>query len=205
MSLNPVLTNTAAALEATFNEIPEDRKLLLLQLTNYIRQKKTDGQTINLVFICTHNSRRSHIAQLWAQAAAAYYGVKAVYTFSGGTEATAFYLAAVKAMQQFGFEITQQGSTINPKYKVSYSSDAKSIEVWSKKFDDTPNPTSDFCAVMTCADADENCPLVPGAEQRIAVTYQDPKAADNTPQQAQTYKERALQIGREMLFVFSKV
>ncbi|MEJ8755969.1 protein-tyrosine-phosphatase [Pontibacter sp. H259] len=205
MSLLPVLSNTAAALESTFSEIPEERKQLLLQLSNYIRQQKAEGQTIKLVFICTHNSRRSHMAQLWAQAAAGYYDIKEVYTFSGGTEATAFYPAAVKAMQELGFEIEKEDETLNPKYKVSYSSEAESIIIWSKKFDDAANPTTNFCTVMTCADADENCPFVPGAEQRIAITYQDPKAADNTPRQAETYKARALQIGREMLFAFSKV
>ncbi|MBC5772551.1 protein-tyrosine-phosphatase [Pontibacter sp. KCTC 32443] len=205
MSLNPTLSQTIAQLSQTFDQIPEERKELLNQLTDYIKQKKKAGQNINLVFICTHNSRRSHMAQLWAQAAAANYNIPAVKTYSGGTEATAFYPAAVQAMQELGFEIETGPETINPKYKVKYSPDEPTIEVWSKRFDDVANPKADFAAVMTCSDADDNCPFVPGVEKRIAITYNDPKASDNTPQQAQAYRERALQIGREMLYVFRQV
>jgi arsenate reductase (thioredoxin) len=205
MSLLPKLDETAKALEATFSDIPAARKELLTQLSAYIRQKKAGGQTINLVFICTHNSRRSHMAQLWAQAAASNYNIAHVKTYSGGTEATAFYPAAVQAMQELGFEIEKGDESINPKYKVNYSTEDPTIEVWSKRFDDAANPAQEFCAVMTCSDADDNCPFVPGVEKRIAITYNDPKASDNTPQQAETYKERALQIGREMLFTFSQV
>lgn len=205
MSLNPTLAQTITDLTQTFDQIPDERKAILRQLSDYIKQKKEAGQTINLVFICTHNSRRSHMAQLWAQAAAANYGIAHVKTYSGGTEATAFYPAAVHAMQELGFDVEKGTETINPKYSVNYSPDAPTIKVWSKRFDDATNPTTDFAAIMTCSDADDNCPFVPGVEKRIAITYNDPKASDNTPQQAETYKERAMQIGREMLFAFSKV
>ncbi len=205
MPLNPTLAKTIAQLTQTFDQIPAQRIELLEQLSAYIKQKREVGQTINLVFICTHNSRRSHMAQLWTQAAAANYTIANVKTYSGGTEATAFYPAAVQAMQVLGFDIEKGTETINPKYKVSYSSDAPTIEVWSKRFDDAANPTSEFCAIMTCSDADDNCPIVPGVEKRIAITYNDPKASDNTPQQTETYKERSMQIGREMLFAFSQV
>ncbi|NDK55258.1 low molecular weight phosphatase family protein [Pontibacter fetidus] len=205
MSFKPTLAQTIADLTQTFDQISEERKELLKKLTNYIKQKQDIGQTINLVFICTHNSRRSHMAQLWAQAAAANYNIPNVKTYSGGTEATAFYPAAVLAMQELGFEIEKGAETINPKYKVNYSLDASTIEVWSKRFDDVANPSADFCAIMTCSDADENCPFVSGAEKRIAITYSDPKAADNTPQEAETYRKRVMQIGREMLFAFSEV
>ncbi len=205
MILLPTLAHTVKQLEATFLEIPSERKELLKQLSDYIRKKKEEGEPINLVFICTHNSRRSHMAQLWAQAAAAYYDIESVRTFSGGTEATGFFPAAMQAMQEIGFEIEKEDVSDNPKYKVQFANAAASINVWSKRFDDAANPTSGFCAIMTCSDADENCPFVPGVEKRIAITYTDPKASDNTPQQAEKYKERALQIGREMLFAFSQV
>ncbi|NEM97116.1 low molecular weight phosphatase family protein [Pontibacter burrus] len=205
MSLLPELARTAKALETTFAEIPAERKQQLHRLSNYISQKRAASQTINLVFICTHNSRRSHMAQLWAQAAAAYYNIRHVHTFSGGTEATAFYPAAVEAMQELGFEIKKEAAEANPRYMVKFADDADGITVWSKRFDDAANPTADFAAIMTCSDADQNCPFVPGAEQRIALTYTDPKLSDNTAHQLQIYKERALQIGREMLFAFSEV
>ncbi|MEJ8800844.1 protein-tyrosine-phosphatase [Pontibacter sp. H249] len=205
MSLLPTLTQTAQQLTHTFAQISEERKEVLQQLSAYIREKRDAGKATELVFICTHNSRRSHMAQLWAQAAATYFAVDRIVTYSGGTEATAFYPAAVKAMQKAGFDITKTEESTNPKYKVVYADDRAPVEVWSKKFDDAANPDSGFCAIMTCSDADGNCPFVPGAEKRIAITYEDPKVSDGTAAQHEVYLERALQIGREMLYVFSKV
>ncbi|WP_299820880.1 protein-tyrosine-phosphatase [uncultured Pontibacter sp.] len=205
MILGPTLQATALQLEQEFDQIPVARKELLLQLSRYISNKKAAGQPIDLVFICTHNSRRSHMAQLWAQAAATSFAVEKVTTYSGGTEATAFYHAAVKAMQKAGFEVSKLTEDQNPMYAVTYADAIAPVKVWSKKYDDAANPTAGFGAIMTCSDADGNCPFVEGAEKRIAITYQDPKASDGTPQQEEVYFTRALQIGREMLFVFSKV
>lgn len=44
-----------------------DRKELLKPLIDYIQSKVTQQKEIRLNFICTHNSRRSHLAQVWAQ------------------------------------------------------------------------------------------------------------------------------------------
>jgi arsenate reductase len=40
---------------------------------------------------------------------------------------------------------------------------------------------------------------------RLPVTYDDPKNFDDTPQEEEKYRERVRQIGREMLYAFSKV
>ena len=58
---------------------------------------------------------------------------------------------------------------------------------------------------MTCDHASENCPIVPGAEKRISITYLDPKISDGTPEQKAVYEERSLQIATEMKYVFSQV
>jgi arsenate reductase len=58
---------------------------------------------------------------------------------------------------------------------------------------------------MTCTHADENCPLVAGADVRISLPYDDPKAFDNTPLEAAKYTERVHEIGREILYAFSLV
>jgi arsenate reductase len=54
---------------------------------------------------------------------------------------------------------------------------------------------------MTCSQADG--PFC--SQKRIPITYEDPKAFDNTPQQAEKYQERSLQIATEMLYVFSQI
>ncbi|TXF88026.1 protein-tyrosine-phosphatase [Neolewinella aurantiaca] len=180
--------------------IPQERKELLLKLSGYIQKKK--GGPVQLNFICTHNSRRSHLAQIWASVAAAWFGLEQVTTFSGGTEATAFNPRAVAALQRAGFDIVNPGGE-NPHYRVKFGEAAEPLECWSKTFDDPANPEGDFAAIMTCSDADENCPFIPGVDLRLPLTYEDPKVADDTPQEAERYDERVRQIGREIFFALS--
>lgn len=200
----PAVERTIDKLIGEFNHITDERKSAINQLTMYIAQKKQEGKKVSLNFVCTHNSRRSHISQIWAQTAAHYYGIDNVETFSGGTEATAFNPRAVEAMKRAGFEITAVKDDENPVYTVRFSNDAPALTVFSKKYDDDFNPKSDFAAIMTCSHADENCPFIPGAK-RIALTYDDPKDFDGTPEESARYSERVNEIGREILFAFSQV
>lgn len=188
-----------------FSAIPQERKVLLKEVSNFVKEKIRKAEVIQLVFICTHNSRRSHIAQLWAQTAAAYYGINNVKAYSGGTEATAFNPRAVKAMAQAGFSISSSTTGDNPLYTVVFTEAGDGIAAFSKVYDAPENPAKNFCAVMTCSHADENCPYLPGVEKRIALTYDDPKDFDNTAQEAEKYAERVQEIGRELLYAFSLV
>lgn len=199
------LKRTLDGLISEFDQIPNDRKPVIKQLTDFIKQKADNGESILLNFICTHNSRRSHISQIWAQTAAHYYGINKVQTFSGGTEATAFNPRAVTAMKNAGFEINVKKKGQNPVYDVRFSNEGESLTVFSKKYDDDFNPKKDFAAIMTCSHADENCPLVTGASKRIALTYNDPKDFDGTSQESEKYAERVHEIGREILYAFSQV
>ncbi len=200
----PTLSKTIKHLILEFDQIQSSRKSLLGELTSFIEGKVKSNQKVNLNFICTHNSRRSHLAQVWAQTAAYYYDITNVECFSGGTEATAFNPRAIKAMQQAGFDITKTTDGANPVYEVCYSTNTAPLIAFSKKYDDPVNPSKDFAAIMTCSHADENCPLVLGATTRIAITYDDPKDFDGTAQEEAKYKERVLEIGREILFAFSQ-
>jgi arsenate reductase len=205
---NAVLSSllpTIQKLTESFEQIQESRKPLLKELSDFVSQQNKAYRSINLNFICTHNSRRSHIAQVWAQAAAWYYGIDNVQCYSGGTEATAFNPRAVKAMKEAGFDIQVFKDGKNPVYRVKFSEEAPVLIVFSKKYDDDFNPKKDFAAIMTCSHADENCPLVPGTTRRIALTYNDPKDYDDTPQEMAKYSERVQEIGREVLYAFSKI
>lgn len=199
------LQTTIDQLTAEFQQIPPERKKTLHELTKFVQEKIESDKPAYLNFICTHNSRRSHLSQLWAQAAAFYYGVKNVSCYSGGTEATAFNPRAVKAMQEAGFQISKTTDGDNPVYEVRFAAEAAPIIAFSKKYDDPFNHNTDFAAIMTCSHADENCPLVLGASGRIALTYDDPKEFDGTPSEAAKYSERVRQIGREILYAFSQV
>jgi arsenate reductase len=201
----PEIQHTIDKLTGEFNHISQGRRPIIRQLTEFVTERSSQGQMILLNFICTHNSRRSHIAQIWAQTAAHYYGIKNVDTFSGGTEATAFNPRAVLAMRQAGFDINKKQEGVNPVYEVRYAHDASPLTIFSKKYDDDFNPRKGFAAIMTCSHADENCPLVIGAAARIALTYNDPKDFDGTPHEAAKYMERVHEVGREILYAFSVV
>ena len=203
--LLPSLQNTTNNLVKRFGVIPHERKQLLQQLSAFVQSRVQNRQVAHLNFICTHNSRRSHLSQLWAQAAAYYYGVPNVQAYSGGTEATAFNPRAVKAMKEAGFDIVKIKDGGNPVYEVTFGEGINPVTAFSKKYDDPFNHNKDFAAVMTCSHADENCPLVAGAAARIALTYDDPKEFDGTPLEQEKYKERVEQIGTEILYAFSLV
>lgn len=192
------------ALAKNFKEIPAARKQLLEKIADYIKPKHAANEAINLIYVCTHNSRRSHLGQVWAAVAAAYYGVNNVHTFSGGTEATAFNPNAINALTAAGFTIQQTDESNNPVYNVFFADD-KFSTCFSKVYNHKANPVTNFAAVMTCSDADENCPFIPGCDLRIGTTYNDPKAFDNTILQNEKYTERSNQIAMECLYVFSKV
>ncbi len=192
------------ALQEESEQISAERKAQLERLSGYIDRQLGKGAEVRLNFICTHNSRRSHLGQIWATVAAEFLGIKGIQTYSGGTEATAFNPRAVAALQRIGFEIYSTGDE-NPRYEIRYSDTAAPIIAWSKTFDDPSNPKRDFAAIMTCSDADENCPFIPGADFRIPLTYRDPKEADGTPEESARYDERARQIGRELVWMMREV
>jgi arsenate reductase len=191
---------------AEFEQIPQSRRLELEQLSSYIRQTAGQDGITRLTFVCTHNSRRSQLAQIWTSVAAAHYIIPAVETFSGGTEVTAFNDRCIEALRRCGLEITAGGAdTENPRYQVEFQDGRIAELCFSKIYDSAPNPVSHFCAVMTCSQADEACPLVSGCDLRISITYEDPKIADDTAWEQDLYDERSRQIAREMLYMMSRV
>ena len=198
------LESTIDELKAGFDDISPVRKKTLRDVADYIKQSLETSGTARLNFICTHNSRRSHLAQIWTQTAAAHYGINDVKTYSGGTEATAFNPRAVAAIERAGVEVENPGGE-NPEYRIQFDEDAEPMVCFSKTFDDPANPSKDFAAIMTCSDADANCPFVPGATFRKPVTYNDPKEADGTVKEQEIYDERCMQIGTEMFYMMHQL
>lgn len=185
--------------------ITAERKETLQPLVDFIQTKVTNKKEIRLNLICTHNSRRSHLAQVWAQTASSYFNIKNVFCYSGGTEATAMFPMVAKTLENQGFKIKTISEGNNPVYTIKYAENEHPIIGFSKAYDDDFNPESEFVAIMTCSQADGGCPFIAGAEKRVPITFEDPKAFDNTPQQAEKYEERSLQIATEMLYVFSQI
>lgn len=185
--------------------ISKERKAVLQPLSEFIQSKVSSHQEIRISFICTHNSRRSHLSQVWAQALAYHFNIKNVFCYSGGTESTALFPMVAETLQNSGFQIKTISKKKNPIYIIKYAYNQHPIIGFSKRLDDDFNPKSEFAAIMTCDSVNEACPFVPGAEKRIPITFKDPKVFDNTPQQAEKYNEKSLKIATELFYIFSQI
>lgn len=187
------------------NNIKAERKAVLELLVQYIGNQYKNDASIRLNFICTHNSRRSHLSQIWAQTMAHYFILENIFCYSGGTEATALFPKVAETLTSQGFKMQKLSKDDNPVYAFKYAANENPIICFSKKYNDTFNPEKNFAAILTCNSADENCPVVLGADARFPIKYDDPKAFDNTELQAEKYAERSLQIAEEMWWVFTQI
>ena len=188
-----------------FDTISTTRKAVLQPLVDYIQQKVNQNQAINLNFICMHNSRRSHLSQVWAQVAASFYDIKNVNCYSGGTEETALFPKVAETLENQGFQIFKIAETNNTIYGIKYDENEMPIIGFSKKYDNVFNPVSQFGAIMTCSQADGGCPFIAGAEKRMPITFEDPKISDGTTEQNTVYEQRSTEIAAEMMYVFSQI
>lgn len=199
--LRPYVNEVANELDA----VPAERTVVLGKIATDITAQLKAGKPANLTFICTHNSRRSHMSQIWAQTAACYYGLEQVQAYSGGTQVTACNCRTVTAMRRVGFDITDLTAGDNPVYSVRYAEDRPPIRAYSKLYNADDNPRRDFIALMTCSSADKSCPIVEGSIARHAIHYVDPRLCDDTPTETTAYNERCREIAREMFFIMSEV
>ncbi|WP_063833022.1 hypothetical protein [Aureispira sp. CCB-QB1] len=193
-------------LEQSFGQIINHRQQQLLRLSTFLKEKIHASQTPDIIAICTHNSRRSHLAQIWLAIAADYYQTPSIRTFSGGTEATAFNHRTVAALQQIGLKITTDNTNLlNPVYQIRWNDSMPPYLAFSKQYEAPPNPRKDFAALVVCSHADIHCPIVFGSALKIALPYADPKAFDGTDLEAVEYLKTCRLIALEMLFVLKQI
>lgn len=186
-------------------KICEERKEILQPLIDFLAKKLHKNEPIRLNFICTHNSRRSHLSQVWAQTLAHFFNLGNIFCYSGGTEATAVYPMIIETLKRSGFKVQCPLEGKNPVYYIKFSENEHPVIGFSKKMDDPFNPQSNFGAIMTCTEADTGCPVVPGAEMRISLPFEDPKKFDDTPERSLGYMKRNEQISTELFYVFSQL
>jgi arsenate reductase (thioredoxin) len=203
--LLPELQPYADQVAAELHLVPTVRKPVLDAIAADITTRLNSGKPAYLTFICTHNSRRSHMSQIWAQTAAHYYGLENVQAYSGGTEVTACNCRTITAMRRAGFNVEDATTGENPLYLVHYAPDRPPIRAYSKLYNADDNPKSEFIALMTCSSADQKCPTVAGAIARHAIHYIDPRLCDDTPTETAAYNERCREIAREMFYILAKV
>ena len=184
--------------------LSDDRKKLLSEISQEIVKEYHKEGIVNLNFICTHNSRRSQLSQVWGFFAADYFDLN-IHSYSGGTEVTAFFRNTVKTLQKVGFIFNLQNfSHQNPEYVISFEGSSTSILGFSKRFDHSENKQP-FIAITTCNNADTNCPFIPEAINRFHLPFVDPKSSDDSNVQDETYLKTNEQIAAEIYYMFSKI
>ncbi len=185
-------------------DLPEPRQLVLQTAVADGQQFLENHASIDYVFVCTHNSRRSQFSEFWARVAAQYYAspqLNSRVRFSScGIETTSCNPRTVAALARNGFHLSEQAEEAlgNPHYRLSEPD--MGIALYSKIFGDSEVPQKDFVAMMCCDDVDQRCPIIPGALARIPLHYVDPKHSDDSDHEQATYDERSQQIGAEMFF-----
>ena len=113
--------------------------------------------TKRVLFLCTHNSARSQMAEgLLRKIAGDRFEV-----FSAGTEVTRVHPLAIEAMRESGIDIS--GHT-------------------SKTLDAFPGERFDY-VITVCDRANESCPIFPGDTERIHWSFDDPSAATGTDEE----------------------
>lgn len=188
-----------------FSSIPKERIDILEHMVHVLQRQKSNGERLSFNFICTHNSRRSQFGQVWAEVAASFYGIS-ITAFSGGVEITSCDFRTIQSLKRFGFHVAKsEERSENPVFFVQWATESKAIRLFSKLYNHPLNPQLNFVALMMCNEADENCPVVLGAQERIALLYEDPKLYDDSPLEHAAYDQRSFQIATEMFYVFSKI
>lgn len=100
-----------------FSRIDDLRKQTLIEFSKTIQNSFSKNDFSKLIFVCTHNSRRSQIAQMLALASADFLELPGIEAYSGGTETTEFYIRSVQALINVGFKIDKETHNAqNPKY-----------------------------------------------------------------------------------------
>jgi len=188
------------------HSIPEERMGLLDAVADRLTSLEVNAKRTTLLYVCTHNSRRSQFSQVWAEYFARHFNLSNLDIQSCGTEVTACNFRVIYTLRNLGFKVVNPGGT-NPKLQVYSDANAKPITLYSKKIETciAENTSDQVIAMMTCDHADQNCPVIPEVSDRIQLLYEDPKVKDDTPEEIERYAERCRQIGEEMCYLMSKI
>lgn len=183
-------------------EVSNKRVFLINEIVNYIYKKTSENKIPKLNFICTHNSRRSQFCQFWASFFSNYYNIKCE-VYSGGTVETEVHKSVLNNISDYGFNISFKECN-NPIYSIKFKNQNLG-NYFSKFYYNFENPKNEFAAIMTCSDAENNCPVVEGSEIKFSLPYEDPKKYDKSKNEKNEYKKTSESIASEMNYLFKTI
>ena len=184
--------------------LEKNRKDKLVKLAQVIKRNHEQKNIVKIIFICTHNSRRSQFSQVWAYISSLYFKLDFIKPFSGGTEIDTVNLNVINSLISSGLKIekTHKGKAI---YLLKSFKKDKGINLYSKVYNSKLNPSKHFIAIMTCSDADQMCPVIKGADKKVSLPYSDPRVADNTGLEKEVYNQTCSIIAKEMFYLMKQV
>ncbi|MEP7011570.1 MAG: ArsR family transcriptional regulator [Acidobacteriota bacterium] len=153
--LKGMLMSTGEILHPGLGSEPDTRELPLTEA----------GRRGRVLFLCTHNSARSQMAEGILRHMAG----DQVEVRSAGTEVTRVHPLAIKTMAARGIDIGGQRS---------------------KPLDEFIDQPFDY-VISVCDNARESCPIFPGARNRIHWSIPDPSGVEGTDKERETAFERA--------------
>ena len=181
------------------NSISKKRLKILDKIINELNKNTLKNNYPKIIFICTHNSRRSQLAEIWSHTFSFIFKKKNKI-FSAGTSKEEFNIRAINVLEKIGFKIKEEGK----KYIFNFSENCNSIHMYSKDISEL-NLKNHFITIMTCADSDKNCPAIPNALARILLSYKDPKSFDNSKQETNKYIATSKKIALELFYLFKNL
>ena len=164
------------------------------EIANHIRK----NGSANLVYVCTHNSRRSQFAQLWSAHHSEMLKLP-ITSYSAGTEKTACHPNVLEVLRNEGFGIESDVDN----HRVVWN--GNTLTTLGSKTIDSGDLPNEFFAIMTCSDADENCPFIPSALGRFRLTFEDPKWSDKTNDAIKVYQETSLTISNDIKYLLQQI
>lgn len=203
---NEDLMKYCGSVEAEFNHIPDSSKMKLIEAGKYIISRLEEGNEARISFVCEHNSRMSHLGQIWTRMATLYYEIENIESFSGGTTPTYVNHRILNALDHTGFKISETGMAGHgPKYLLDSGNPENAFEIFSKRYDHHMNPDTAYIAVSLCYNTEECCPISGGADLQLSMPYEDLQPWDNTPSESVRYDEQCRIIARDMFYMIDYV
>ena len=203
---NEALTPYCESLEDEFNNVPDSTQEQLKVAGTYIINRLNNGQIASISFVCEHNSRKSHLGQIWTTLATQYYQLDHVKCYSGGTTPTYVNQRIINALGNTGIQISEKGiAGHGPKYLLDYGKSSRGFEIFSKRFDHPMNPDTNYLAISLCLNPDECCPISYGADKQLSIPYEDLQPFGNTPLESAKYDEQCRMVARDMFYMMDFV
>tara|TARA_Y100001949_G_C15986510_1_gene330879 strand:+ start:2001 stop:2567 length:567 start_codon:yes stop_codon:yes gene_type:complete len=151
------------------------------------------NKTRSIVFLCTHNSRRSQICEVWGKVFAEIYRKK-ININSAGAFKTVVHSQVYESIVKCGLVVDNKKEIFFDKKKFKLNS--KTIDSLTMK---------NFIAVMTCSNAEKSCPNDPRSIRNIKMFFNDPRIYDETDKMSREYLNTTIYIAEELNYIFKNI